>query len=91
MAGGKVRKLNTSPEAISFGVHCCSQWSGQGFVCGNLFKERGRVSVMGNGGAFFRDIYITNEVLANIEFPEKENEQGSAVVKRATRMTVFLL
>ena len=40
----------------------------------------GRVSVMGNGGAFFRDVYITNEVLANIEFPSKENEQGSAVV-----------
>lgn len=40
----------------------------------------GRVSVMGNGGVFFRDVYITNEVLANIEFPSKENEQGSAVV-----------
>ena len=79
MAGGKVRKLNASPEAISFGFIVIPNGVDRDLYVETCLR-RGRVSVMGNGGAFFRDIYITNEVLANIEFPEKENEQGSAVV-----------
>jgi hypothetical protein len=79
MTGGKVRKLNASPEAISFGFIVVPNGVDRDLYVETCLR-RGRVSVMGNGGAFFRDIYITNEVLANIEFPEKENEQGSAVV-----------
>lgn len=79
MAGGKVRKLNASPEAISFGFIVVPNRVDRDMYVETCLR-RGRVSVMGNGGVFFRDIYITNEVLANIEFPEKENEQGSAVV-----------
>lgn len=79
MAGGKVRKLNGSSEPISFGFIVIPNGVDRDLYVETCFRT-GRVSVMGNGGVFFRDIYITNEVLANIEFPLKENEQGSAVV-----------
>lgn len=79
MAGGKVRKLNGSSEPISFGFIVIPNGVDRDLYVETCFRT-GRVSVMGNGGVFFRDIYITNEVLANIEFPSKENEQGSAVV-----------
>lgn len=79
MAGGKVRKLNGSSEPISFGFIVIPNGVDRDLYVETCLRT-GRVSVMGNGGAFFRDVYITNEVLANIEFPSKENEQGSAVV-----------
>lgn len=79
MAGGKTRKLNGSSEPISFGSIVIPNGVDRDLYVETCLRT-GRVSVMGNGGAFFRDVYITNEVLANIEFPSKENEQGSAVV-----------
>lgn len=79
MAGGKTRKLNGSSEPISFGFIVIPNGVDRDLYVETCLRT-GRVSVMGNGGAFFRDVYITNEVLANIEFPSKENEQGSAVV-----------
>lgn len=79
MAGGKVRKLNGSSEPISFGFIVIPNGVDRDLYVETCLRT-GRVSVMGNGGAFFRDVYITNEVLANIDFPSKENEQGSAVV-----------
>ena len=79
MAGGKTRKLNGSSEPISFGFIVIPNGVDRDLYVETCLRT-GRVSVMGNGGVFFRDVYITNEVLANIEFPSKENEQGSAVV-----------
>lgn len=79
MAGGKARKITGSPESISFGFIVIPNEVDRDLYVETCLRT-GRVSVMGNGGVFFRDIYITNEVLANIEFPSKENEQGSAVV-----------
>ena len=83
MAGGKTRKLNGSSEPISFGFIVIPNGVDRDLYVETCLRT-GRVSVMGNGGVFFRDVYITNEVLANIEFPSKENEQGSAVVLAST-------
>lgn len=55
MAGGKVRKLNGSSEPISFGFIVIPNGVDRDLYVETCFRT-GRVSVMGNGGVFFRDI-----------------------------------
>lgn len=79
MAGGKPRKQFNAPSPVFSGYIAIPQdVERDSFV--ESCMRRGRVSVIQEGGVFMNDIYITNEALQNIHFPEKPGEQGTLVM-----------
>lgn len=79
MAGGKPKKQSNVLGTITIGYVAIPAEVDRDAYIKSCFR-RNRVSVYIEGGCFINDIYITNEALQNISFPDEIQDKGTQVV-----------
>lgn len=77
--GGKPKKQSNTLGPIAIGYIAIPSEVDRDSYIQSCFR-RNKVSVYIEGGCFINDIYITNEALQNISFPEEIQQKGTQVV-----------
>lgn len=79
MTGGRPKNQRNDLSPITIGYIMIPQnVDRDGFI--ETCYRTNRVCVLVEGGLFKTDVYITNEAIQNISFPEKAGEKGTQVV-----------
>lgn len=79
MTGGKPKTQRNDLSPITVGyIMIPKEVDRDGFI--ETCYRTNRVCVLVEGGLFKTDVYITNEAIQNISFPEKAGEKGTQVV-----------